>query len=131
IGGTDYYTNYGYDVFGRLAHVEYPESYPTVFNTPPEAVLSAPGEVAMPNHILLDGSESTDDDAYPINPPAFAWSQTAGPGGGAFSYPEPGVAEFIPVVPGRYGFAMEIGDGEDTDTAIVSVDATPSAPAAL
>lgn len=127
INGTPYDTSYAYDAAGRLASVEYPESYPTVSNTPPVANISVPSVVYLPASIPLDGSGSVDSDGYPMTPLAYSWSRLAGPDG-SFSSTTSKSTTFTPSAPGSYTFELDVYDGEDhdTDTAVVEVLPAPT-----
>ncbi|HEX7045975.1 MAG TPA: toxin TcdB middle/N-terminal domain-containing protein, partial [Gammaproteobacteria bacterium] len=129
IDGADYTTNYAYDVYGRLASVEYPNSFETVINNPPTANINMVSSHILPGAATMDGRGSTDDN-FPNPDLQYTWSQIDGPGTVSLSGAGSAIASFTPTLPGHYTFQLEVFDGADVDQASAAVNVKPSAPGA-
>ncbi|HEX7047615.1 MAG TPA: FG-GAP-like repeat-containing protein, partial [Gammaproteobacteria bacterium] len=123
IDGTRYETGFGYDDFGRLVSVHYPESVAAIENDPPQAI--AVVRAGSSGSVLLDGSPSTDDGVP--GSLTYHWTQTAGPEV-VISDADSATARFTPETPADYAFKLVISDSLLSDVAEVGITVQPGPP---
>ncbi len=94
-----------------------------LLNIGPTAEAGPNRTVTISQQTTLDGSGSSDSDAYPSGGAVtYSWSQESGPtvtiDGATTATPT-----FTPPVAGSYAFQLEVSDGEDTDVDTVTITA--------
>ncbi len=98
-------------------------------NVPPNASIASVPTAFVGSVVTLDGSGSTDPDSGPSPALVFAWRFLSVPPTSTLDAAdlagssEP-LAAFSPDVPGRYELSLSVSDGEASDLAIATIDAT-------